>query len=267
MQANTNGLSPSLRPLLGVGWNRALPAPFGFDSGIFPDGVNDYLTIPRLIGQAVPNQITVEYWTKYPNPINNTSAIVTIRAFGGRRIMVSRADAPLNVLTTIGSSGIGRSYTLPSGTRKDAVAYSMDLPTGACSFFTPNNPVINFTESALTTIVGLTFEAFLFFGAQIGDFVASNGNAAIDEFRVYKNLITDDQFKLNYNSGVGNNPFATESLIVWYKFEQFEMLDFSALQDGSDMRLGIRDLSGNNNHAQQFNMVTTPGPGYVLNPF
>ena len=60
----------------------------------------------------------------------------------------------------------------------------------------------------------------------------------------------------------------TENLMVWYKFEKFENLDFSSFQDNSDIRLGIRDLSGKNRHAFPVNMDINPAsPTYVIKPF
>jgi len=63
MTNNSDGLSPTLRPQLGVGWNRALPTPFGFDNGFEGNG-SGYFVIPRLIGTMVPNDVTFEVYFK-----------------------------------------------------------------------------------------------------------------------------------------------------------------------------------------------------------
>ncbi len=90
----------------------------------------------------------------------------------------------------------------------------------------------------------------------------------IDEMRFYNRKLSIDELVLNDNGGTGNNPSTTENLFAWYQVEKFETLDFSALQDNSDLRLGIRDMSGKNNHAQPFNLDTNvTSSTYVLKPF
>jgi hypothetical protein len=91
----------------------------------------------------------------------------------------------------------------------------------------------------------------------------------MDEFRFYDISITDQELLTNYNAGIGNNPSITEHLQVWYQFEQFETLDMSVAQDGSSMHLGMRDMSGKNNHglpSSGMNTTSSSG-GYVLQPF
>jgi hypothetical protein len=142
----------------------------------------------------------------------------------------------------------------------------LDLVEGITYFFKPDTPPSTIGRNGLKAHSGKTFERVEFFSP--GDYAGGNGNAAMDEFRIYKKLITSEQFNMDYNAGVCNNPFETESLLVWYKFEAFELLDFSDLQDGSDIRIGIRDHSGNNYHAQPFSMDTNPAsPNYVLKAF
>jgi len=89
-----------------------------------------------------------------------------------------------------------------------------------------------------------------------------------DEFRMYKRCLTKAEAARHWNNGRGDNPSNTEDLVFWFRFQEFEMLDFSVTQDGSDLRLGIRDYSGNKNHAFPIGMDTNPNsPGYVLKPF
>ncbi len=79
---------------------------------------------------------------------------------------------------------------------------------------------------------------------------------------------SDSEIVTNYNSGIGNNPSRTEGLFLWFKFDQLETLDFSLAQDGSNMQLGIRDISGHDNHGLiNGTMDTNPvSPTFVLQP-
>ncbi|HVS93966.1 MAG TPA: hypothetical protein VHE59_18150 [Mucilaginibacter sp.] len=261
--ASRNGLNPKIRGPKGVGYGRALPAAFGFGNGIFPDGSNDYMTIPSLVGKALPDQFTVEIWTKYPDPVNDLAAIIEIET-NNNFILIVRSQQPLGLTANFANTS-NYSVSLPSDTRKTSIAYGIDLLNNKAYSYFPGSNIFS-SSYDFSSSRGIPLNNFKFFQAEA--FVTQQSNAGIDEFRLYNGLITNDQFVLNYNNGIGNNPFETENLLVWYKFEKFETLDFSSLQDGSDMRLGIRDLSGHNNHAQPFNMDTDPlSETYVLRPF
>lgn len=95
-----------------------------------------------------------------------------------------------------------------------------------------------------------------------------SANYEYDEIRYYTKALRADEVALNYNAGIGANPCVTEYLLFWYQFESFENLDFSALQDGTDMRIGVRDMSNQNNHALPVGMDTNPAsPTYSIKPF
>jgi hypothetical protein len=263
--ASKNGLNPKIRGLKGVGFNRALPAPFGFDNGIWPDGTNNYLIVPKLVGKVIPDQFTIEYWAKFPETVTDLSGVFRFYCLGGSTIMIARAQKnPMQLQVTIADQSADLA-TMPSDTRKTMIAHSVNMLSGDVNFFSPNAPV-KMRNYNIQSKAGTTIEKFEFFTP--GVFTITYGNTALDEFRFYNKMITQSQFDINYNSGAGNNPFETENILVWFKFEKFEMLDFSDFQDGSDLRLGIRDFSGNNYHAQSFNMDTNPASStYVLKPF
>lgn len=259
MVNNSDGLSPSLRPQLGVGFNRALPAPFGFDNGLHCDGINDYLLIP-FIGLPL-NDGCIEFWIKS-------------NAAGGLFSWVATDGSTYGLRASNGTS----MYLSRNGS---AAGGNISLASGL------NHVVINWGSSGMkiivnnfvyvSDIVASTFyswfvsKTFLRFSLGVEFFNATSfiANALkIDEFRIYNRQLLNAEISLNYNSSFCNNPCNTENLITWYKFQEFENLDFSALQDNSDIRLGIRDLSGKNNHAQPINMDTNPSsPNYVLKPF
>jgi hypothetical protein len=262
---NRNGLNHKLRGFKGIGWNRALPPAFGFDKAIHPDGIDDYLTVPGIIGKPIPDQFTVEFWVKYPVVMGDFGSIFRISAFGNKDILSSR-NYQTDVQTVIASEGGSWNTTLPSDTRKTMLCYTLDLASGTITLYQPSTLPRTEIKSMLPSRMGLTFETFDFF--RVGGFGIGAGSAILDEFRVYKKNLSHETFKLNYNNGVGSNPWETENLLLWYKFEQFEMLDFSDLQDASDIKLGIRDLTGNHYHACPFNLDSNPSsPNYVLKTF
>jgi hypothetical protein len=274
--ASRNGLSPKIRGPKGVGFGRALPAPFGFGNGVILDGSNDYFDIPLLVGGSLPAAGTFEFWTELAfggelaaalsfeftttDPTTGTNQIEFIfDGQGGGNIRYYRAD------TGVGTIALG----IPTG--KVHLVLTYDMPNNVMIFYINGGAAVG-GQTANRTPTGLNVldPTGLFLShVKIGVFDIGGvfANTPMDEIRVYNTILRPDEVALNYNAGIGANPCVTEYLTQWYQFELFEVLDFSAAQDGSDMRLGIRDMSGKFNHAQPHNMITTPGTGYVLQPF
>jgi hypothetical protein len=256
-----NGLNHKLRGLKGVGWNRALPAPFGFDNAISPDGINDILNIPTFIGKPFYDEFCISFWTKHPITPKDLAGIFRLEATNGV-IIIARSQGNGGGLVSIS----GSSFTIPVQSTKFLVTMNVSLLTGNFTGFVNNDLPYSTNVAGLIARSGVNVNACNFFSS--GTFTTGLGTSSVDEFKIYGKHLTHVQHLLDYNYGIGNNPHETEHLNVWYKFEQFENLDFSPLQDGSDMRLGIRDLSNKNNHAQPMNMDTNPSsPNYVLKPF
>lgn len=76
----------------------------------------------------------------------------------------------------------------------------------------------------------------------------------LDEYLFYNRQLSSSEATYIRNSNLGNEPASLEGLKCWLRFEIAEELDFSVAQDGSDLRAGIRDMSGNNNHADFVNV-------------
>ena len=265
MVSNNNGHSPSVKPQLGVGFNRALPAPFGFDNGIKMDGVNDLYIIPLLNTGTFtfPVNWSFEMWLVYNNEsynqymadffgAYNTTNVRRLRVF---HFQTGRLGIEFNGETAIvGYFNIGLNHIVCSfdGTKGSLYINTVMVSSNNWNTVTPAPPA------------GLSVSSFSQPPA------SGYGSTPIkhDELRFYSVGLTPAQVQRNYNSGVGENPFETENLMLWYKYQQFETLDFSALQDGSDMRLGIRDYSSKKYHAAPLNMQTTVGAaGYPFVPF
>lgn len=264
MTNHSDGNSPTLRPQLGYGWNRALPAPFGFDNGLKPDGVNDYMRVPnsRLTGFDMPSTGYIVFWTKMVTPTVLGFPFEIITGAGSFYMIVSSTGQIGNYLVY----GIGSSTTVytPAAGDKVMVIVEWTATQSKRSIYHPlgvaAGAVVPYTISGSQSVSSLNIAAVN----------ASGGNYQhwLDCFQIYKGAFSSYIGQLLYNSGVGENPWCTEDLLAWYTFQEFENLDMSALQDGSDIQLGIRDHSGNARHLKPFNMDTNPASGsYVLQPF
>lgn len=282
MTNNTEGLTPSLRPFLGVGWGRALPASFGFQNGFYSDGVNDVFDKSIINGAKMPKSLTFECWLDQRGIDNTTHK--------GVLLQLRTAGSPNNVLVIYYSPNAagsllffqhmgnnvsldGFQQTIKTGGMPDLVNHllvSCDIrPSGSVTGYTA---YISFYLNGVLSYSGSNAWNNTYGGEGIDlDILrpfSTNIFGGADEVRLYNRVIYPYEVTMLYNSGLGNNPIDTEYLMFWYRFEQFEDFDFSDLQDGSNVVKGIRDMSGNGRHIRAANMDTDPlSPGYALKPF
>jgi hypothetical protein len=91
----------------------------------------------------------------------------------------------------------------------------------------------------------------------IGESYVTSGNrsaAIFYEFRLFNRVFNITEILYNSNNGTYNEPFSLLGIEVWYKFDLAEILDFSDALDNSDLRVGVRDFSGNNRHGELINL-------------
>ncbi len=258
--ANRNGLNHKIRGQKGVGFNRALPAAFGFDRS-YKGNSTGYFNIPLLVGKPVPSQFTIEFWAKPLSNLTNFIGYFGILDTNGKSINIQSGGS--NILQFLSPVG-GGTYTSDLNLNSwNHIVCQMDLASNMYSTVTNGNISSPSAGPLNSNYSGIISNVFV--NANV---VLSKGNIPIDEFRFYNRLMSSLEIVTNYNSGLGNNPSITEGLQFWYKFENFETLDFSNLQNGSNLRLGIRDLSNSNNHALiNGSMDTnTASQNYVLQP-
>ena len=244
-----------------MGHGRALPSPFGFDKSFKGDGVG-YFIVPKLIGTSKPSQFTVEFWCKpqtnftgylgYFHMIDQANNLFIIQSRPGERVFQFFHD-PGSLIT--------KQLVLNSWNH---IVFCIDCLSGK-GFAVVNGDLQNRAiTNDLPHYVPSQIANFRFNARETGE----PGNEPFDEYRVYNRVISDEEIRLNYNMGIGDNPAATEGLILWHKFEKFENLDFSPLQDNTDIRFGLRDFSGKNNHSLPVNIVTDPSStDFPLNYF
>lgn len=88
----------------------------------------------------------------------------------------------------------------------------------------------------------------LYFNKSVLDYISKG--FPIYEYRLYSRTTALNEIVYESNNGIFNEPLSTLGLECWYKFDAAELLDFSDALDGSDMRVGIRDFSGNSRHLE-----------------
>lgn len=63
----------------------------------------------------------------------------------------------------------------------------------------------------------------------------------VGETRILNRDVGDEELRYVYNMGLGNDLLRHDNVCVWYRYDKAEILDFSSAQDGSDMRVGVRN--------------------------
>lgn len=288
--ASRNGLNPKIRGPKGVGYGRALPAPFDFGNGITPNQLisgsfipGGYLNVPKLIDLAIPNLWTIEFWTKPSAPPDRIEGFIQYNdnhptgsgeGDGAEsRMQINPPDDGPFFQLIMQSDVISAGINLPTPTYNQRNHYVVTIDTTQSSEIGVHGVINGNVAGRSTGAVVLTSAPYTATFALFNLFALTTQSLfttlPFDEFRMYNKLLTDQEITTNYNGGVGNNPSITENLFIWYNFERFETLDFSALQDGSNIQTGIRDMSGKNNHGlASGGLITDPSdPAYCIQPF
>lgn len=264
--ASRNGLNPKIRGPKGVGFGRALPAPFSFGNGVCPDGVDDYFLIPGLVGKTWPIEGSIEFWATVIGSRGQRE--IEIRFNDGSNLRVTAYAASYPVVQS--AARMPGPSAIPNGIYNTDTKYHYCFMWDSSSLYAWGDTLLPNTVNggavtSITSPMNLPITGAAICGQVDGTLCS---NTKLDEVRFYNRKLSIGELVANDNNGVGNNPGTTENLFAWYNFEKFETLDFSALQDGSDLRTGIKDISGQNNHLQPFNMDTNSASGtYVLQSF
>lgn len=265
--ASRNGLNPKIKGPKGVGFGRALPSAFGFGNGINMPG-NAYLQIPGLKGHTFESgQICLEFWVNFKGSFAFVDAIVNIISnsqniqygFQNNDIYFTSSNSNGNSINVKSSNfKAGRNHIVFNISNNNDANFSLNYsdPDGIKQIgFGMGQQLLQSDAISSMSLFGIINNGW--YGTQL-----------YDEVRIYNKMIPSGDIVTNYNDGIGIDPGTTENLLLWYKFEQFEMLDFSQDQDSSDIKLGIRDMSGRNNHALPINLTTdTTSESYALKPF
>jgi len=283
--ASRNGLNPKIKGSKGIGFNRALPSVFGFGNGIQPNTRDEagnvspfgYITFPTLVGQPVPTMWSIEFWIDlqaYPTTFEGVMEFVDNLNYNtsnteSRLQAQPSGNAFFQLIFNSGGFETGLVTSAVVTGQKNHFVFTIDTSkVGGISTVTVNGSLStrqNGSVSIYNFPYNGLFELFNLFAFTKYGLVTT---LTFDEFRMYNEILSDIEIQANYNNGIGNNPSKTENLLTWLKFEKFENLDFSQLQDDSNIKIGIRDYSGKNNHGQSIGLITDPtSTSYCLKLF
>jgi len=217
-------------------------------------GLNNYIEIQNL--GLSSDEYTVLAWSSVNS---NIGAIGAIGCAANITLSTNRHMSLIN-------RGIGANASVIAPDQNKSnnliVAGNMAL-MGCVKSGTDYNFYVN---SSVSQILGITnqsaildkliISAILGHTTSSGTAIAAYANPISKNSRViiFSRAITDSEYRFYYNNKIGSNLQSREGVEVDLLCDYAEILDFSELQDGSDMRVGCRDYSGNNHHGEIMNL-------------
>lgn len=209
-------------------------------------GLNNYI---RISSVNIPNTIYVIYHINRKDiigtpdiiPLNITDGVVTLNNY----LALNATSTFYNSLrTTILNTLYNVNTSTPAPICLTYLSYTRDNTLkyiGVNLTYTTNNTV----PSAI-----------------LGDIVNFNLNSSdrykIANFKVFNRNLSTSEISYCYNNATFSDLQSTAGIEINIPCNYAEILDFSTFQDGSDMRVGCRDYSGNNRHGQIMNLPAGP---------
>ena len=185
---------------------------------------NDYvaeLFLDGVSAHSIKCQSAAHFWAATSSATANSPGIA-----GGGGVGVNRFDC-----ISIASDALTKQAMIVSGNTFYKVSYN---PGGAFDTY--------ITGKVLTKIK-LGFYALY-----------SSAGDRYNKLSVFNRRLTDSELLFLNANGNGSKLQSREGIVLDIIFNSAEILDFSALQDGSDLRVGCRDYSGFNRHGQIINL-------------
>lgn len=117
------------------------------------------------------------------------------------------------------------------------------------------NSALSMANTTMTQVNDTVIDYFEFGrgpsrGNSVTPSTPKNSGSKIGAMFMFNRVLSQAEINYLYNNGLGNTPASREGLIGEWMIDFAEECDFSALQNGSDIRIAFRDTSGNNNHAE-----------------
>jgi len=229
------------------GSGKVLKQNYNFSTKIIGQGdVSKYLKvhIPQTI-QLSDNAYSVMCWQQFPNEdIIPKCKRGFYNVFGGDDGLAMRSDGVTRtyafIVNTINSSA---NISLPSTLGgKEMNAYVQDSNGATLYLNNSTNSKNDYTDNATIDNINILSDVVLY---------QSGSGFNVSTWCFYNRKINPEEVEYYFNKGLGNDVLSKNKLLYYFNFKLAELLDFSDAQDGSDMRIGVRN-SGEviNGHAE-----------------
>ena len=132
---------------------------------------------------------------------------------------------------------------------------TFNLSKTKCNVF-KNTTIGTEIDHSLISFTPETYNYFTFARGTAGYNSYENGIniAKWNRVLIFDRYVSQGEHLYFHNNGLGNDTQSYQGVILDIRCKFAEILDFSLLQDGSDMRVGCRDYSGFNRHGEIMNL-------------
>lgn len=220
-------------------------------------GLNNYIAINNLnltqfnqtlfwvyypAGWGVSGEVTPYYNLKNTN---NDNFIITFWEYGGGWLYCCKNSTSTNIVAGSIQPGDVAGCRLFSLTLRNSLYNTMKLNKLTLNYASGqsnNYPITSIWLGAIRNEFGSDPNSFI------------NNNKRLGRFIFFNREISTSEYLFYFNNSSGNNPQSTLGLEIDLHCNFAEILDFSPLQNGSDMRVGCRDYSGYNRHGEIMNL-------------
>ena len=220
-------------------------------------GLNNYIEISGL---NLSQYYSIFNWNYRSDISNLTTGIYNVQNSNLDNYIYRYYDAGLTAQGAYmpKNSDYGATSIIPYNTNTKIGAYSFSC--AICNSDNVNQHYQNsFAYSQAVTQTNLFPITKIWLGAHRNSNGATPNNytsniVKINRFTFFNRQISSGEYLFAYNNKVGNDFQSNLGIEIDLLCNFAEILDFSMLQNGSDMRVGCRDYSGYNRHGEIINL-------------
>ena len=210
---------------------------YNFGSTVYNNGINSiYLSVPYMIGRNISTPFSFFLYTKNSGVSTSYGFFHVIGNNDYRVSSNSDNGVDRNRIDYFFESGSGIGISIDQGL--SVLTAGIFDNTNVKCFYNSTIDQNNYSGGYINNVNKFLIGASPY---RTGISLAKFMNSKIGTFEFYERALTDDEYLFRYNNGLGNEVKSNVNLILKYDMEFAEILDFSIAQDGSDLKVGIRN--------------------------
>ena len=224
-------------------------------------GLNNYI---KIDGLNLSQYCNIIQWVRCPHFTRSglVHPFINLQTTAFDNLIINAATVNAGYL------GLSKNASITNGSiyMINSLYFNSDFPQiqMCLSFIAKQNGISvgrNGTRAVTTTYSATNLDAFR--SIYIGAARFSNGelmnsfarqDTLHNRLTIFNRELSVDEYLYYVSNQNGNNPQSTVGIEIDLKCDFAEILDFSVLQNGSDMRVGVRDYSDNHRHGQIMNL-------------
>lgn len=223
--------------------------PYNFgNSFVNKMGLNNYIQVSGISA----NYYDVEFIVRgsRPSGISTTQRLFTAYndSFDYISYRFTGATANATIVTSTGSLSVGQ--LLSGGKLSDS---HISFGEGIGYFMKSQINTVSIADTSSVSISSIVDKLKIGSTYQGGEYL--HQDYKINRVSIFNRQHSTEERLYYYNQASGSDFLTPNKIVLDINFQNgAEILDFSVAQDGSDMRVGVRDYSGSNYHGEIINL-------------